>query len=171
MSLLSRFIAIPQIRSVLIAYDQLEVREKIALKCMVIFFAGVFVFYGLWQPSLQFAIESRKSLEANQELLGWMRSTEKQARAAPKGDGGARPTGQLLLTTVSRTAKAAKITYSRLQPEGENGVNVIFESVSFNDLMKWLEQLEAREGMRVRQISIDRQEESGMVNARLILKS
>ena len=77
--------------------------------------------------------------------------------------------GQDLLTQISRTASQAGITPSRLQPEGDSGVSVFFDSVAFNDLMRWL-QSQTEAGVSVRQMTVDREERTGIVKARVVLR-
>jgi general secretion pathway protein M len=102
-------------------------------------------------------------------MLQGMRETEKDARAS-SGNATTAPTGQSLLSQVSRTAQQFGIKPNRLQPEGNDAVSVWFDEVSFNDLIKWLDS-QSQSGMSVRQISIDREELPGRVNARIVLRS
>jgi type II secretory pathway component PulM len=74
------------------------------------------------------------------------------------------------LSRLSSSAGRFNIKPNRLQPEGADGVSVWFSEVGFNELIRWLENL-GNEGFTVKQISIDRQEASGLVNARIILRS
>ncbi|MCB0068948.1 MAG: type II secretion system protein M, partial [Caldilineaceae bacterium] len=95
--------------------------------------------------------------------------TEADARS---GGGGrdAAPTGQALLSQVSQTAQRYNVKPNRLQPEGTDGVSVWFDAAPFDNLVGWLEE-EARQGVIVRQISIDRQDQPGVVNARVVLRN
>lgn len=150
-------------------YRALEQRDRMALTGLAIFMAGLFLFYGVWSPANSF-FESRKA-EMNRELslVRYMKASEAQARASKTAN---TPTvsGQALLTQVSRTAQQLSINPNRLQPEGSDGVSVWFDDVVFNDLIRWLE-LQTRQGVSIRQISIDRQPDAGKVNARIVLRS
>ncbi|MEE2913434.1 MAG: type II secretion system protein GspM, partial [Pseudomonadota bacterium] len=76
--------------------------------------------------------------------------------------------GQQLLNQVSRTTRQFDIKPTRLQPEGSDGVSVWFDDVAFNDLMRWLDS-QTRSGIGVKQMSVDREESAGTVNARVVL--
>ncbi len=72
---------------------------------------------------------------------------------------------------MSRSAKSANIKPDKLQPEGSDSVSVWFEAVSFNDMMRWLENLEANESVHIHQITVNRLQQAGSVNARMVLKT
>lgn len=147
----------------------LEPRDRFALQGLAVFFAVLFVYFGIWAPANNF-FES-KLAERDHELgiVKYMRASEARARAL-KTDRTPQVSGQALLTQVSRTAQQYNINPNRLQPEGSEGVSVWFDDVVFNDLVRWLE-LQSQQGVTIRQISIDRQQEPGKVNARVVLRS
>jgi general secretion pathway protein M len=99
-----------------------------------------------------------------------MRASEKQARsvkAETRSTGG----GQSLLSQVSRIAQQIGIKPNRLQPEGSDAVSVWFDSVAFNDLVKMLRQVQSQQGIVVQQISIDKEDQPGIVRARIVLRT
>ncbi len=147
----------------------LESRDRMAVVTLLVFFGALTLYFAIWQPLHDFQASSQLDLDRQAELLQSMRATEKEARAS-SGNAAPAPTGQSLLTQVSRTAQQFGIKPNRLQPEGSDAVSVWFDEVSFNDLIKWLGS-QAQSGMSVRQISIDREELPGRVNARIVLRS
>ena len=99
-----------------------------------------------------------------------LKSTEAVARAA--GGQSSRSQGERsLLTTVSRTAQTVGVSPSRIQPEGNNAVSVWFDTVAFTRLMLFLERLHSGQGIVVRQITIDGQDEAGKVTTRVVLRN
>jgi len=162
-------IKIPVIETFRARYLALESRERLAVLTLSAFFC-ILLFYSLiWQPLHEFQASSSEKLERQTELLQIMRASESDARASI-GNSAAAPTGQSLLTQVSRTSQQFGIKPNRLQPEGSDAVSVWFDEVNFNDLIKWLAS-QSQAGMSVRQISIDREELPGKVNARIVLRS
>ncbi|HJL61585.1 MAG TPA: type II secretion system protein M [Pseudomonadales bacterium] len=157
----------PLIQSGLTRYGQLEKRDRLALNGLLVFFSLLALYGLIWSPANSFLEESRQNHDRQLELLQYLRGSEQQARSVrtsqPAADGGS------LLSRVSGTAQRFKVKPDRLQPEGSDGVSVFFSSASFNDLIGWLEGL-SKEGFTVRQINIAREEESGKVNARLVLR-
>lgn len=150
-------------------YMTLEPRDRTAVVVLSIFFGILTFYFAIWQPLHDFKASSQDELNRQAELLQSMRASEKEARAS-SGNSAPAPTGQSLLTQVSRTAQQFGIKPNRLQPEGSDAVSVWFDEVSFNDLIKWLSS-QSQSGMSVRQISIDREERPGRVNARIVLRS
>lgn len=156
-------------RKLLQEYHKLEARDRLSLQILGAFFLVIFVVYGIWQPAADYAANAEISRDKQRDLLHWMRSTEAQARAGAKNQVSGTRGGRSLITLVSATAQQVGIKPNKLQPEGSEEVSVWFESVPFNNLITWLETLQRREGVFVRQLSVDRQEQSGIVNARMVL--
>lgn len=150
-------------------FDAMERRDQKALLGLILFFLLLFLYFGVWSPASSFAESRQADRDQQLALVQFMRSSESAARAVGAGSAPA-PTGQALLSQISRTAQKFNISPNRLQPEGIDGVSVWFDGVAFNDLIRWLE-AEAKEGIAVRQISIDRHAESGLVNARVVLRN
>jgi general secretion pathway protein M len=153
------------------SYRQLEGRDQLALTLLTSFLLLLFLVFGMWQPLREFVDVQHSLRDSNRELVQLMRNTEKQARVVGRSSRSGPRTGQSLLALVSRSAKSANIEPNRLQPEGSDSVSVWFETVPFNDLVLWLENLESEQSVHVHQITVNRQEQSGRVNARVVLKS
>ncbi len=159
------------IRRLISIYADLESNDRYALMGLALFFGLLIVVLGIWQPAADYAASARVTRNNQQELINWMNSTAVQARAAAGIQTTTHRSGQSLLTTISRTAQDFKIKPNKMQPEGNDEVSVWFDAVAFNSLMTWLEELQANQGILVRQISVDKNELPGTVNARIILKS
>ncbi|XOV88667.1 MAG: type II secretion system protein GspM [Pseudomonadota bacterium] len=150
-------------------FKALEPRDRVALLSLGVFFGLLLLYFGVWVPANTFFAERQANRDQQLRLVQYMRSTEQEARAAA-AEGGNTVNGQNLLTEVSRSAQQFGISPNRLQPEGSDGVSVWFDGVAFNDLIRWLE-AQSRQGVAVRQLSIDRNAVSGTVNARIVLRS
>tara|TARA_R110002073_G_scaffold5076_1_gene32034 strand:+ start:840 stop:1331 length:492 start_codon:yes stop_codon:yes gene_type:complete len=159
---------LPQLAALQNRYDHLERQEQTAVKGLGLFFLGLFLYFGLLQPVQDFYSERLSDFERNQSLLQYMKATEGEARAATSGAPGI--SGQNLMSDVSNSARRFGITPNRLQPEGADGVSVWFDGVSFALLLDWMASV-SQQGVAVRQIVIDRNDASGMVNARIVLSS
>lgn len=151
-------------------YRQLEKRERSALNSLASFFVLLFLYFVIWSPVNRYQESSTAERDRQLDLIQYMRASEKEARASGRG-GNRVHTGQSLLTLVSRTSQQMGIKPNRLQPEGSDAVSVWFNGVAFDDLMRLLKQIQVRQGIIVQQISIDREEQPGMVKARIVLRS
>ena len=61
-------------------------------------------------------------------------------------------------------------TLSRNQPDGENGIRVVFQATSFDRLINWLGTMEQSYGIKVESASFDGASESGVVTATFVLR-
>ncbi len=57
----------------------------------------------------------------------------------------------------------------RLEPQGNNKVQIWFENTGFDSLISWLGKLASQHQIHINSINIDRQDTPGTVNARLVL--
>ena len=151
--------------------QELERKEKLAILALSVFFALLTFFLVVWFPIYEYREKQRDSYERSLDLLLYLRSTEEEARAVSISEGARRMSGQTLLTKVTRTAKTAGIQPSRLQPEGNDTVSIWFDSVSYRELMLFLERLQSREAIYIIQLSIDKGTQSGKISSRVTVRS
>ncbi len=152
-------------------FRELEKREQSALLGLSGFLILAIFYMGVWSPIGNFVADSRLDHDKHRKLNAYLQSTVAAAKTASGNGKSSQAGGQSLLTSISRTAQSVGIQPSRMQPEGSAAVSVWFDAVAFTQLMLWLERLETQQGIVVRQITIDRRDESGQVSARLVLKS
>jgi general secretion pathway protein M len=150
--------------------QELERKEKLAILALSVFLALLTFFLVIWIPIYEYKEKQRDSYEKSLDLLLYLQSTEEEARSV-KVEGAKRMSGQTLLTKVTRTAKTAGIQPSRLQPEGNDSVSIWFDSVSYRELMLFLERLESREAIYIIQLSIDKGNQSGKISSRVTVRS
>jgi type II secretory pathway component PulM len=83
-------------------------------------------------------------------------------------EAGDRPAGSRNLSALlSGSAESAGLRISRLQPNSRGGVQLRFESVSFDALLRWLHGLEDTQGLLLEELSISQTGSSGIVSASL----
>ena len=80
-------------------------------------------------------------------------------------DSGARPGARRNLTTlINRSTARMQLQVSRLQPNSRGEIQVRLESASFDDVLSWLHEMEFREGLLVREVSVTPAGAVGRVN-------
>ena len=81
-------------------------------------------------------------------------------------------TTQSLVVLVDETHRTHGLngTLSRNQPDGDNGIRVVFQATSFDRLIGWLGTMEQSYGIKVESASFDGASESGVVTAILVLR-
>jgi general secretion pathway protein M len=133
--------------------------------------ALILVYVAGWQP-LTSARERRAAALAEARSLAVKLETLAAETTRRRGTGGATIAGtnQSLLAVVDATRKTAGLTKQpSIQPEGESTVRIQIEDVPFDQLVRWLNDLQTRYGVRVDSADIDRVSGAGLVNARLTL--
>ncbi len=146
----------------------LESNERTIVAALAGCVALLILYAGIWHPLSDWSQRTDAQYEHQIAVLDWMRLHEREARAAGQRTGATRESGSLL-TVIANSAAHAGVQLLRYQPEGGGGVSVVLQNQSFSSLITWIAKLEQDEHVAVKQISIDGQNEPGLVNARIIL--
>lgn len=157
-------------------YNKLDPRERRILMIGISVLAIALIYLLAWEPLVNKSAALRNSIKENQDLVVWMEHAadevkEMQTKIKASGPSGS-SSGQSLLGIIDRTAKTSKLgkTVKRVQPDGQTKARVWLENVSFNDMIQWLEGLQHQQGIRIVTTVIEKQDEPGLVNARLVLE-
>jgi len=146
-------------------YVSLGSRDQLALKVLTVFLLVIILVSGILIPSYQYALSAQEAYRKGVDNLVWMQNNrDRVSTNAPANRNGS------LLSIVNSTAQSARISFKRFEPVGENNLNLWVENVSFNNMIQWVEQLSDQYGIQVREIAVDRQANSGTVNARIVLE-
>lgn len=127
----------------------------------------------LWQPFVDAVDEQRIKVKNQQVTLDWMEQNlpEILAMRNQRRMAGNTRTNEALLTLVDRTAKQKQLRQQikRIKPQGDDKVQLWVEEAVFDTLLQWLGGLTTQYGVQIESLNIDRQEQPGLVNARLLL--
>jgi len=127
----------------------------------------------LWSPFSQHVAELGGSISEQRATYQAMREDAGRIRQLQAG-GGARPAGlggRSLLAVVDQSVRASRLAPAlrHLEPEGRDRVRLRLEGVAFDDLVLWLDQLQARHGIRAEAVDAEAAEAPGRVDVRLTL--
>lgn len=150
-------------------YAMREPNERVIIAVVVSLILAVLVWTLLWQPIAGWSSAAQKKHQEEQSLNDWLLANEQRMRATADDPKEPRSAAEGLLTIVSRTAEQSGLKLTRFQPES-NGVSVVLQKQTFNDVLRWLNLLEANEQVLVVQASVDADTLSGRVNARFSLR-
>ena len=149
-------------------------KDKLAL--MVGFSAIVLLLLYLlvWLPFQQ-QVEKNRTLAASQRsTLTWMQERVAEIKLLKQRQASSNKSGnrEALLTLVDRTAKQHQLRQfiKRLKPEGSAAVQIWVEQAPFDALIQWLGLLVNQHGILLESVNIERQEKTGLINARLNLQ-
>ena len=150
-------------------YSGRDLSERRIILGLCLLVCAVVIWGMIWQPLANWSNGEQARHQRQQSLLEWLQANEQDARSAAKLEpGDTKADG--LLTVVSRTAAQANLKLTRFQPESSGGVSVVLQKQGFNDIVRWLDNLQSNEGVKVVQASLDADALSGRVNARFSLR-
>ena len=145
-------------------------KDRRALLLLTLFVAAVILIYAVMLPAHRYANDAAELHQHRAEILAWMQSNESEARKLQ-----AQPTtstntsGQSLLSLATQHAQSNNLSFKRFEPFAEGGLRVWLDNASFNSLLQWLTTLQQKNGVLVKQVSIDRATQTGRVSAKLEL--
>jgi general secretion pathway protein M len=150
-------------------------RERRVLQVGALLLALLAGYVLVWEPLQQSRQDWQRRAEAADASLHWMRAAAGQvlqrrgqagAIAAPLDD------GRSLLARIDGGAREAGLggALLRVEPIGPDQVRVQFQQAGFDALMGWMEGLALQHGVRVSELSVQRSQGVGQVDARMMLE-
>ena len=134
----------------------------------------VVLYFGIWLPLTDKMDALGRSVMQKRQDVAWMRQAAAEVRQL-KGTSAASSTAsgsRSLLGVINQTARPLLkgAVVKRVEEEQRDSVRVWIEQTAFDDLMRWLDLLERRHGVTISSLVIDRQDQPGRVNVRLIVR-
>lgn len=160
-----------KIRDAKRSFYALQPREQNLITVLGVVVVIALVYLLLMYPAQNSVADANKRLQAKQSLLTWMQANEDAAKTAAKLTSGGSSSGSKdILGAVNKAASRYQIRLQRYEPEGKDKLRVWLEDMSFNNTVRWLHQLESRDGITVSSISLDSEKEAGLISAKIVLK-
>jgi type II secretory pathway component PulM len=122
----------------------------------------------VWKPVADWRAQEDNRYRNAQATLDWMRANEARARELARS--GSQVGERSLIPLITRSAELQGITLTRLQPEATGAVSIVLQGQSFNDVVRWLHQLEENNGVTVARVAFDADTRAGLVNAQIRLQ-
>lgn len=156
-------------------FMQLAPRERRMVMAGAALLIIFLVYLLVWDPLIKHRQELQRTVKEQKALVAWMQQASQEAeqlRAAKGGPVGKVPAGQSLLAVVDQSAKNSGLgtAMKRVEPEGQDTTRVWFEQAKFDELMAWLDSIQRDFGIAVSSIVLERQEQPGLINARVTLQ-
>ena len=154
----------------------LNPRERNALVIGGIILGVLLIYTVLWAPFSNKVEKLEHTVQEQRALQLWINtaSAEAQRLRATKSTHSTAQNiaGQSLLSVVDQAAKQDRLgsALKRIEPEGASKVRVWIEQAPFDDVVLWMGNLQNTYGVRVTNVSIDRQGTSALVNARITVE-
>lgn len=153
-------------------WANLQPRERQTLLGGGIALALILVYGLVIDPFQQELARLEKSVEAQTVELAWMQQSAAEVKRLRASNPAARNgAGGSLMSRVDASARSTGLSGAirEIKPEGQ-GVRVRLEQVSFDDMLRWFDQLSASQGVTVAGLVMERLPEPGRVNASVVLE-
>lgn len=128
----------------------------------------------VWYPLARARAQLQERVERERTDLAWMEQTtgELATRRAKGVRGQVDRQGKSLFALADVSARGAGLATAlrRVEPTGPRSVRVSFETASFDALISWIDALSRDYGVQATDVSADRVEGIGLVNARVVLE-
>lgn len=128
----------------------------------------------LWHPLAAKRAELTQDVENQRRELAYVRvgAGEVGRLRAAGARSGAEREGRSLLALADATARGAGLEASmkRVEPVGARSVRVSFDAVNFDAMVRWIEELSSNYAVEAIDLSADRADGIGLVNARVTLQ-
>lgn len=157
-----------------VAYGRLSARDRLLVIAGTALFLLLVLVFAVWMPLDQRVDRLRDTVDRQLALRAWMSDAAREVQQLRASSGSAqRVEDQSLLAFTDRTAREAGLAGAlrRVEPEGNDRVRIVLEQASFDTVATWLEQLVERFRVRIANITVERREEAGLVNVRLVLQA
>jgi general secretion pathway protein M len=144
--------------------QQLSLRDQ----KMLALAAGVLVLFALYQIALRPIAAANARLAAQnaaaQNSLAEVTQMAAQLRQLQQTQAQQNGGGENLTQLVDRTVAANQLHMSRFQPGSSGDVQVRLDNVSFDQTLRWLNDLESAQNVAVRELVVAPGAASGLVN-------
>src|SRR5258708_5249324 len=128
----------------------------------------------VWQPLAMARARLAQRVAEDRGALASMRAAQGElpALAATAARTGADRQGKALLALADASARSAGLSNAlkRVEPASARSVRVSFEAANFDQLVGWIENLGRDYAVEASDLSVDRAEGIGLVNARVTLE-
>jgi general secretion pathway protein M len=149
-------------------------RDQRILKVGAIVVVGVLLWAFVWHPLGRHQDELRGQLDTARRDLAFMRVSEAEIERLRSAGTQTRADrqGKSLLALADASARDSGLggVLKRIEPVGSRSARASFEFVAFDSLIDWIERLAREHGVQVSDLSVDRVDASGLVNARITLE-
>lgn len=152
-------------------WQQRNARERIML-CVLSALVILLLWYTvLWEPLRARETQLERNIAANEADLAWLQAAAVQYTSAEPGTVTTQGTKQSLLAVTDLAAKSARLTQEmgNAMNVTTNTVRISFDDAPYDQLLKFIYQLQNRYGVSVTNLLLDKQKAEGLVDARLTL--
>ena len=152
-------------------YQALPERDRRILLLGGIALGVILVYLVILHPFFSGKQALQTHIQEQQGLVAWMRPAAAQIQSLRGQQSGGLPAGQSLLAVVDASAGQAGFgaALKQVQTGNDGSVRVQMQGVAFDNLVRWLGDLQQRYGVTARELTAQRGSGPGVVDASLTL--
>ena len=154
-------------------FEQLKSREKLIVSVgAVVVTVALIVSLGI-RPLYVNSARTAERLTNKEALLLKFEQAASNLSSGTRGSSRAiEAASQSMVVVVDKSARSLRLGQylTRNQPDGVTGIRLRFEGAPFDDLVKWIAEIQTRYGMTTVSASFDQVGVSGRVNCSLVLE-
>lgn len=150
-------------------YNSLPTRDRNLFIVTVTLLLITLFYLIVWEPVHQARDKQQEKFKSQQDIYVWMQSAANEVKSF-KGAGTRKaPSNQAITLILENSARISglKQHINKIESSGKNGARVKIDSASFDQLLVWLNTLEQQHGVTITTASIERNNTTGTVSARL----
>lgn len=156
-------------------WNHLALREKQLLSLGFLFICIFLLYLLVLNPLDQKVTDIRNQISRNQELLAWMQDADKKIQSVEKSSLQNKNIGHSsgsLLSIIQKQINRTPLvsTLSQLHQVENDSVQLTFQKVDFDQLLKWLIQVSKQEGIQISQAHMTPSPSPGIVSAEIVVK-
>lgn len=122
------------------------------------------LYWGIYQPITQRAEQAQLTLNNEKQLLSWVKDKADQI-VELRGSGAKAISPLPLNQAISSSARRFNVELVRVQPRG-NEMQVWVQPLPFNQLVNWVEYMQANHAIDVLFLDIDKSTQAGVVEVK-----
>ena len=154
-------------------YYNLNTRERYMVLTMIIAIAVFVPYQFIWTPFVEGLEESEQRVTKQRVQYQEMQQVSAELKQLRGGAGIATRTGkQFLFGAINNAARKFGLANAvNVKGDSNDRVRVLMENVPFDNVLRWLDELQHRQGLTIVTINVDQVGSIGMVKANVLLEA
>lgn len=143
-------------------WDQNSARDQLALAVLGFFALLIILYFGILKPiQTKSEVQERNNLSARSSL----KNVREMANVLLNKDSkSTQQAAASIVELVDTSLRAHNLRLAGMQPSGSNDVRLRLDDIRFDNLLAWLNEMEANHGLQIKEMSVVAGEEPGRVS-------
>ena len=140
--------------------------DRIVINVVGVLIILAIVLLGVWQPVQINNSEQRLRYLSELTLMEWIALNKNKLQTLPNSSPKQSNTSSVI-ARITNAANQNKVTLDRLQPESDGSISVSLQEEEFSEVLRWLVQLETRQGVSIVRLAVNKASTTGAVSGQI----